>query len=136
MSRTTWLLDRRMPKFRDGLSRWDAQKLCGLEAPELLGMLEQKFRRYRQRFEEDGGDGLRDRRVGKSSAKKVPQERRVPLLIAQVIRQLGTKGPPNQGFLEPLEQPPFAPTAFPAASTPIVAATTFLRPRRGSRSTN
>jgi transposase len=65
-----------MQKFRDVLSRWEASKLSGLEAAELLGMSERTFRRYRQRFEEGGGDGLLDRRVGKPSAKQVPKERR------------------------------------------------------------
>ena len=43
--------------------------------------------------------------AGAIAAVTTAASRRVPLLIAQVIRQLGTKGPLNQGFLEPLEQP-------------------------------
>ena len=35
-------------------------------------MSERQFRRYRDRFVEDGDDGLRDRRLGKPSAKRVP----------------------------------------------------------------
>jgi len=38
-------------------------------------MSERTFRRYRQRYEEDGLVGLADRRVGKVSAKRVPAER-------------------------------------------------------------
>jgi hypothetical protein len=43
-----------------------------MEAGELLGMSERQFRRYRERFEEEGEDGLRDRRLGKPSSKRVP----------------------------------------------------------------
>lgn len=43
-----------------------------LEAGELLGMSERQFRRYRDRYEEDGPDGLLDRRLGKPSPKRVP----------------------------------------------------------------
>jgi hypothetical protein len=50
MNRTTWLQDLRMQKFRDGLSRWERNKLSG----EILGMSERQFRRYRRRYEEDG----------------------------------------------------------------------------------
>jgi transposase len=72
MNRAAWLQDRRMQKFRDVLSRWEAGELSMMEAGELLGMSERQFRRYRGRFEEDGTDGLVDRRLGKPSPKRVP----------------------------------------------------------------
>jgi hypothetical protein len=43
-----------------------------MEAGELLGMSERQFRRYRDRYEEDGMAGLLDRRLGKASPKRVP----------------------------------------------------------------
>ena len=67
MNRAAWLQDRRMKKFRDVLSRWEAGELSMMEAGELLGMSERQFRRYRGRFEEDGAEGLLDRRLGKPS---------------------------------------------------------------------
>ena len=42
-----------------------------LEAGELLGMSERQFRRYRDRFEEEGEAGLLDRRLGKVSSKRI-----------------------------------------------------------------
>ena len=42
-----------------------------MEAGELLGMSERQFRRYRERFEEDGEAGLVDRRLGKPSEKRI-----------------------------------------------------------------
>ena len=42
-----------------------------LEAGELLGMSERQFRRYRDRFEEEGEAGLIDRRLGKASPKRI-----------------------------------------------------------------
>jgi transposase len=72
MNRTMWLQDRRMQKFMDVLSRWEAGSLSMLEAGELLGVSERQFRRYRDRYEEDGLEGLRDGRLGKPSAKRVP----------------------------------------------------------------
>jgi hypothetical protein len=71
-NRATWLQDRRMQKFRDVLSRWESGALSMMEAGELLGMSELQFRRYRERFAEEGEDGLRDRRLGKASVKRVP----------------------------------------------------------------
>src|ERR1700704_1792479 len=72
MNRAAWLQDRRMQKFRDVLSRWERGDLSMMEAGELLGMSERQFRRYRDRYEEDGLDGLFDRRLGKPSPKRVP----------------------------------------------------------------
>jgi transposase len=80
MNRAAWLQDRRMQKFRDVLSRWEAGRLSMAEAGELLGMSERQFRRYRDRYEEDGLDGLLDRRLGKLSPKRVPAAERERVL--------------------------------------------------------
>jgi len=61
-----------MKKFRDVLSRWERKELSGLEASELLGISERQFRRYRDRYEEEGLAGLADKRLGKASARRVP----------------------------------------------------------------
>ena len=44
-----------------------------IEAGELLGMSERQFRRYRDRYEEGGLEGLIDKRLGKPSPKRVPE---------------------------------------------------------------
>ena len=75
MNRTTLLQERRMQSFQDVLGYWQARRLSALEAAELLGMSERSFRRYRQRYEEEGPDGLFDRRLGKASARRVPADR-------------------------------------------------------------
>jgi transposase len=72
MNRTTWLQDRRMEKFSDVLSRWKARELSAQEAGEILGCSERQFRRYRRRYEEEGLQGLFDKRLGKASARRVP----------------------------------------------------------------
>src|SRR5437867_13159247 len=74
MNRAGWLQDRRMKKFRDVLSRWERKELSGLEAGELLGVSERQFRRYRDRYEEDGLAGLADTRLGKASLRRVTAE--------------------------------------------------------------
>jgi len=72
MNRTRWLQDRRMQKFVDVLSRWEVGELSMMEAGEILGCSERQFRRYRDRYEEEGLAGLADKRLGKASAKRVP----------------------------------------------------------------
>lgn len=65
----------RMMKFLDILGRYEAAEFSQLEAAELLGVGERTFRRWRQRYEEDGDAGLLDRRLGKVSSKRVPADR-------------------------------------------------------------
>jgi transposase len=72
MNRTTLLQDRRMSKFEDLLRRWHDGDLSGAEAGEMLGCSERQFRRWRRRYEEDGPEGLVDRRLGKVAARQVP----------------------------------------------------------------
>jgi hypothetical protein len=55
MNRATWREDRRMQKFGDLLRRWERGAVSMLEP---LGMSERQFRRYRDRYEEDGVAGL------------------------------------------------------------------------------
>lgn len=75
MNRATWHQDRRMRKFRDVLSRWERRELSAVEAGELLGCSERQFRRYRRRFEQEGEEGLADKRLGKASGRRVPVDR-------------------------------------------------------------
>ena len=74
-----------MQKFRDVLSRWERKELSALEAGEMLGCSERQFRRYRARYEEEGLEGLVDKRLGKASAKQVPVDR-----IAWMLEQYRT----------------------------------------------
>ncbi len=66
-----------MIKFLDILDRYEASEFSQLEAAELLGVGERTFRRWCQRYEEDGETGLLDRRLGKVSGKRVPAEQEV-----------------------------------------------------------
>jgi transposase len=64
-----------MIKFLDILGRYEALEFNQLEAAELLGVGERTFRRWCQRYEEDGEAGLLDRRLGKASGRRVPVDR-------------------------------------------------------------
>jgi transposase len=59
-------------RFEHVLARWSRRELSQAEAGELLGMSERTFRRWRDRHEDEGLEGLYDRRLGKASAKRVP----------------------------------------------------------------
>jgi hypothetical protein len=58
MRRTEALQGVRMIKFLDILGRYEALEFNQLEAAELLGVGERTFRRWCQRYEEDGEAGI------------------------------------------------------------------------------
>ena len=58
-------------KFATVRGRWRGYELSQLDAAEILGVTERTFRRWCRRYEEEGADGLLDRRLGKPSAKRV-----------------------------------------------------------------
>lgn len=64
-----------MIKFLDILGRYEASEFSQMEAAELLGVGERTFRRWCQRYEDEGEAGLLDRRLGKRSDKRVPFDR-------------------------------------------------------------
>lgn len=52
-------------KFEEVYARHQAKRLTVEEAAELLGICERSFRRWCRRYEEEGAQGLYDRRLGK-----------------------------------------------------------------------
>src|SRR3981189_1267075 len=75
MRRSEALQGVRTIRFLAVLGRYEAAEFNQLEAAELLGVGERTFRRWRQRFEDEGEAGLLDRRLGKASGKRVPVDR-------------------------------------------------------------
>jgi transposase len=57
-------------KFEDVYGRTYRGELSQSEAAEILGMSERTFRRYRDRYDAEGADGLYDRRLGRVSARR------------------------------------------------------------------
>ena len=54
-------------RFEEALGRYRKRRLTAEEAGELLGMSGRHFRRLLVRYDEQGAEGLRDRRLGKPS---------------------------------------------------------------------
>lgn len=74
MDRAEVLQGLRSMKFAAVSRRWEREELSQVEAAEILGVTERTFRRWYRRYEEDGMEGLADRRLGKPSPKRVPEE--------------------------------------------------------------
>jgi hypothetical protein len=73
MRRTTALWEVFVTRFEEAFEQYKRQRLTGEEAGELLGMSGRHFRRLCIRYEDDGIEGLRDRRIGKVSPRRAPE---------------------------------------------------------------
>lgn len=72
MDRTLLLQEVRLMRFEGIYNKWNKGCLSVEEAAEILGISDRSFRRWRNRFEEEGEEGLADRRIGKASEKAAP----------------------------------------------------------------
>jgi hypothetical protein len=73
MRRTTMLWEVFVTRFQEAFEQYEKRRLSGEEAGELLGMSGRNFRRLCVRYEEDGIEGLRDRRIGRVSPHRAPE---------------------------------------------------------------
>jgi transposase len=62
----------RAKKVQEVILRAFAKKITWSQAAEIIGISDRQMRRWRERYEEFGYDGLFDRRRGKPSPKRVP----------------------------------------------------------------
>ena len=67
-------------KFEEIYERASKRELSQSEAAEILGMSERTFRRWRDRFDADGAEGLYDRRLGKVSGRRDPVDTMMEVL--------------------------------------------------------
>jgi transposase len=72
-------------RLRSVLDRCERRELSKLAAAELLGIDERTFRRWCRRCREEGDAGLRDRRLGKPSGKRVPVDE--GMAVARLYRE-------------------------------------------------
>jgi hypothetical protein len=72
MRRTEMLQEIRKMRFAEAYSGWTEGKLGQEEAALILGICSRTFRRYVDRYEEYGGEGLLDRRLTQASFRRAP----------------------------------------------------------------
>jgi transposase len=71
----------RMMKVQEVILRAMAKKITWWQAAEILGISDRQMRRWKQRYEKDGYDGLYDRRKKQPSSRRVPVEK-----VEEVLR--------------------------------------------------
>ncbi len=72
MKRTEMLQEIRIMRFEEAYEGWQKGRLSQQEAARILGICERSFRRYRDRYEEKGMEGLLDKRLCQASHRRAP----------------------------------------------------------------
>jgi len=75
--------------FETALTLWTEQRLTQAEAARLLGVCERTFRRYLERYEDSGLEGLIDKRLNQASARKAPVDEVLALCDRYRSRHIG-----------------------------------------------
>ena len=78
-------------RFKEAYEGWQAGRLRQEEAARLLGVCERSFRRYIDRYEEDGLQGLIDRRLGQISHRRAPVDEVMALTTSYRGRHTGSR---------------------------------------------
>ncbi len=89
MKRTQTLQEIRKMNFENVLTLWNEDRLTQEEAARMLGVCDRTFRRYLQRYEESGMDGLIDRRLTQVSSRKAPVDEVLSLRERYRLRHIG-----------------------------------------------
>jgi transposase len=80
MSQTRLVQEVRKMQFLDVLSIWTEGRLVQEDAARMLGICDRTFRRYIERYQEEGLEGLADKRLTQASTRKAPVDEVVALV--------------------------------------------------------
>ena len=89
MNRTELMRELRKMRFEEAYKGWTEKPLSQREAAEILGVCDCTFRRYVQRFEGDGVEGLIDYRLGQVSHRRAPVDEVIALTTLYTTRYSG-----------------------------------------------
>jgi transposase len=76
-------------RFEELYERRQRRELTMAEAAEMLGITERTFRRWSDRYEADGAAGLQDQRLGRTSARAVPVDEALRMVMLYETRYTG-----------------------------------------------
>ena len=79
MRRTELLQEIRIMRFEETYNYWTEKRLNQQEAAQILGVCTRTFRRYIDRYEQFGIEGLMDKRLTQASSRRAPVDEVIAL---------------------------------------------------------
>lgn len=89
MTRARVLQEVRRMRFEELYKRRHRREITMAEAAEMLGITERTFRRWSDRYDREGAEGLQDRRIGRASARAVPVDEALRMVALYKTRYTG-----------------------------------------------
>ena len=89
MRRTELLQEVRKMRFEEILGIWNRRDITQEEAARMLGVSDRTFRRYIGRYEDDGLEGLKDKRISQASRRRAPVDEVLELTDQYNSRYMG-----------------------------------------------
>jgi Helix-turn-helix domain len=89
MKRTRWLQETKQMRFEEAYHGWRNRRLTQEEAALILGVSDRSFRRYVDRFEENGLEGIADKRLTQVSHRCAPVDEVIALVDLYSSRHQG-----------------------------------------------
>ena len=111
MERAKVLQEIRNMRFEELLERQQASRLTQEDMAEVLDVDVRTVRRWVRRYEDEGVDGLIDKRIGQVSARRAP--------VDQVGAASGCSAPCKTAYRRSLRSPASAPWKRPIASCSV-----------------
>jgi hypothetical protein len=89
MKRTIWLQETKRMRFKEAYGDWQQNRLTQEEAALILGVSDRTFRRYIDRYEESGLEGIADKRLTQTSHRRAPVDEVMALVDLYSSHHLG-----------------------------------------------
>lgn len=89
MTRTELLQEVKRMRFEEVYKGWTERRLTQEEAAQVLGVCARTFRRLIGRYEDDGTEGLKDKRLARASARRAPVDEVIALTSLYKSRYQG-----------------------------------------------
>ena len=89
MRRTELNQEIRVMRYEEVLNNWIEGRLNQEEAARVLGMSTRTFRRYNDRYEESGLEGIKDKRLEQASNRRAPVDEVQELMSRYKTRYMG-----------------------------------------------
>lgn len=89
MKRTEMLQEVRKMRFQEIYGNWTERRLTQEEAARVLGVCSRTFRRYIDRYEEEGLEGIKDKRLTQASFRRAPVDEVFALTEQYKSRYIG-----------------------------------------------